>query len=145
MGLPDLTASGDLPPGLHRATLDEVIARFGGGTIERQEATDRLSELVRLVRTTGKLVRLLVFGTYVTSEPRPNDVDLFVIMAPDFDVDAYSGPTRSVFSHAQADREFGASVFWARYGMNTLLINDLIEGWQIKRDRTRRGIVEIVE
>jgi hypothetical protein len=36
--LPPFAASGDLPPGFHRATLSEVLERFGSGdadTIDR--------------------------------------------------------------------------------------------------------------
>jgi hypothetical protein len=36
MPLPDFNAAGDLPEGVHTATLDEVIARFNGQTSKRQ-------------------------------------------------------------------------------------------------------------
>ena len=32
MSVPPFTASGDLPPGIHRATLAEVLERFGSGS-----------------------------------------------------------------------------------------------------------------
>lgn len=32
MPLPDLNHEGELPEGIHEATIDEVIAQFGGGT-----------------------------------------------------------------------------------------------------------------
>lgn len=145
MALPDLTDEGDLPPGVYSATWKEVIARFGSGTIRRQKATEQLEYLLQLARATGKVTRALLFGSYVTEKLEPNDVDVFLVMAADFTIDDYSEPTRSIFSHSLAQRVFGASVFWARQGMNPQIMDDLIEGWQTRRDRSRRGIVEIVE
>ena len=37
MSLPKFNESGDLPEGIHSATLDETIARFGSGTAKREE------------------------------------------------------------------------------------------------------------
>jgi len=52
---------------------------------------------------------------------------------------------RWTFNHLAAQTHFGASVFWVRRlgcfgGEQTA-----IEHWQTKRDRGKRGIVEIVE
>jgi hypothetical protein len=66
-------------------------------------------------------------------------------MAVGFEVDDYAGETRKVFSHAQSEGEFGASVFWAHQEVGLVIIEDLVEGWQSKRDGTRHGIVEVVE
>jgi len=145
MFLPELTLDGELPTGVHPARMEEIVARFGGDTAERQAATANLLRLYSLVQATGKLERFLVFGSYVTDEPAPNDVDIFVVMSKHFDVEEYAGPVRAVFSHAQAERDFGASVFWACQSSQPAIIEQLIEGWQIKRDLTRRGIVEVIE
>jgi hypothetical protein len=32
MALPEFNESGDLPPGIYLASLDEIVARFGRGT-----------------------------------------------------------------------------------------------------------------
>lgn len=37
MALPEFNEFGDLPEGRHSATLDEVIARFGSGTAQRND------------------------------------------------------------------------------------------------------------
>jgi hypothetical protein len=130
MPLPDFDSSGDLPPGVHRATMAEIIARFGANTPKRQAVTARLLHIYDLVKETGKLDRFLIFGSYVTENPSPNDVDVFLVMARDFNVDDSSGATRGVFSHAQAETELGASVFWASRGVSQAALDDLIEGWQ---------------
>jgi len=42
MALPEFNEFGDLPVGVHRATLEEVLERFGTGTQQRQLVTTRL-------------------------------------------------------------------------------------------------------
>ena len=142
--LPDFNNAGDLPEGLHEATLDEVIARFGGGTPRRQGVTARLLRIRELGRATGKLERFIIFGSYVTAKPEPNDVDIVLVMRDDFDVTACAESSRKLFDHAQAGAEFGASVFWIRPSLLFLeTLDEFIAHWQIKRDGTRRGIVEV--
>ena len=61
MPLPQFNDLGDLPPGVHQATLDEVVGRFGGQTARRDVCTRRLVHLVELARRAGHLQRLIVF------------------------------------------------------------------------------------
>jgi hypothetical protein len=125
--------------------MEEVIARFGSCTPQRPAVTTRLLRVYDLVKATGLLERFILFGSYVTDKPTPNDVDIFIVMARSFGVEEHTGATRTVFSHAQAESDFGVSVFWAYHGVDQVLIDDLVEGWQMRRDRTPRGIVEVVE
>ena len=76
MPLPGLNEQGELPPGVHQATLDEVITRFGQGVGQRLKVTDRLKRIYQLARATGELERLIIFGSYITAKPEPNDVDV---------------------------------------------------------------------
>ena len=52
---------------------------------------------------------------------------------------------RLLFDHAAAQAHFGASVFWLRRLAALGGEDAAIDGWQTKRDGTRRGIVEIIE
>ena len=45
MPLPAFDNSGDLPEGVYRAALEEVVARFGHGTPQRQLVTARLKRI----------------------------------------------------------------------------------------------------
>jgi len=52
---------------------------------------------------------------------------------------------QGLFDHALAQARYGASIFWVRPGM--LIeedIEEFITYWQIKRDSSKRGIVEVV-
>jgi len=55
MPLPEFDEQGDLPIGVHQATLDEVLTRFGHGTPQRQLVTAQLVRIYELARATGKL------------------------------------------------------------------------------------------
>lgn len=85
MPLPPFTASGDLPAGIHRATLREMLDRFGTGSPKRKVRALWLERIYRLASKTGHLARLVVFGSFVTAKPEPNDVDVFMLMEDTFD------------------------------------------------------------
>ena len=60
-----------------------------------------------------------------------------------FDYGSVAGELRLLFDHASAQDHFGASVFWLRRLAAFGGENSAIEQWQIKRDGSKRGIVEI--
>jgi hypothetical protein len=129
---------------MHTASLAEVVARFGAGSAQRLAVTSRLERIFTLAIATGALDRLVVFGSYVSDVPEPNDVDVIVVLRDDFEVERCPPECAVLFDHARADTELGASVFWVRPGM--LLgepLEQFLAHWQRKRDGRRRGIVEI--
>ena len=144
MPLPEFNEFGDLPEGLHPASLVEVVARFGPGTAQRAAVTARLHRIVELATKTGRLDRLVIFGSYVSDVSEPNDVDVILVMRDDFRSEACPAESAVLFDHARANDELGASVFWVRPDM---LLGEPLERflafWQTKRDGRRRGIVEI--
>ncbi len=144
MPLPALSNTGDLPQGVHRATLAEVIARFGSGSAQRQAVTARLLRIHQLAVGTGALDRLVIFGSYVTDKEELNDVDVVLVMRDDFVMKACTQEARALFDHARAESELGASIFWVRPSMILLEpLDDFIAGWQMKREGGKRGIVEV--
>jgi hypothetical protein len=146
MPLPPFNSQGDLPEGVYQASLDEVIARFGYGAPQRQLVTARLKRIYALAQSTGKLERFVVFGSYVTAKSSPNDVDIILVMRDDFDPRDYDPQTAVVFDHMRTNRELGASIFWTlSSGMILETQDEFVAGWQVKRDQTLRGIVEVVE
>ena len=122
-----------------------MVERFGGGTVQRLAVANRLEHIYHTAHSTGFLARFVVYGSFVTQKRQPNDVDVFLIMEDSFDLAQVTGEARLLFDHLAAQTHFGASVFWVRrlgcFGGEQAAI----EHWQIKRDRGKRGIVEIVE
>ena len=146
MALQPFDTNGDLPQGVHWATLDEVLARFGHGTPQRQAVTAKFLRIYDLVLRTHKLERFIIYGSYVTAKPDPGDVDIILVMRDDFFLPDCDDEVGTVFDHLRAQAELGASIFWALHsGILLETLDEFIAGWQIKRDKSRRGIVELRE
>jgi hypothetical protein len=144
VALPPFNEQGDLPCGVHSATLPEVLDRFGRGSVQRRAVAYRLSRLYQLTSSTAQLARFVVFGSFVTAKVDPNDVDVILLMEDTFDLASVIGEAALVFRHLEADVRFGASVFWTRRSGAIGGEASMIEYWQIRRDGGQRGIVEIV-
>jgi len=141
--LPPIAQTGDLPQGVHRASLREVLNHFGEGTVQRKLVGMRLRRVYELAAGTDHLKRFIVFGSFVTAKAEPNDVDLFLVMDDTFDLSQVTGEARLVFDHPATQAHFGASVFWLRRLAALPNEEEAILSWQLKRDGTRRGIVDI--
>lgn len=144
MPIPEFESNGDLPVGLHQATLDEVLTRFGTGTFQREAVTQILTHIYSVALATGQLERFIIYGSYITAKSNPRDVDVFLVMKEDFEPDMVHDEARLIFRHAQAEEKLGASIFWVTQGRSFATIDFLIEGWQTTRDETFRGIVEVI-
>jgi len=66
-------------------------------------------------------------------------------MQDSFDLAQVTGEARLVFDHSVAQAHFGASVFWLRRLAALPNEDQACLDWQLKRDGTRRGIVEVTE
>lgn len=144
MPLPNFNEAGDLPTGVHQTSLAEVLARFGAGSDRRSLIARRLVRIHQIALETGHLARIVVFGSFVTDKLEPNDVDVFMIMDDNFDMGSLVGEARLLFvDHGTAQDHFGASVFWMRRMAVIGGEQSAIEDWQIKRDGSERGVVEI--
>jgi hypothetical protein len=72
-------AQGDCPPGVHRASLDEIAARFGQESEVRRAEMESLRWLVDLASRAG-IERVVINGSYVTDIFEPNDVDCVLLI-----------------------------------------------------------------
>ena len=134
MPWPAFNEFGDLPVGVYRTTLADVIAHFGHGTAQRIVITTRLEHIYELARRTGFLQRLIIFGSYVTAEPNPRDVDIFLVMRGGFQPRDALSEAQRLFRHDTAQSELGASIFWVNAETSFADTEDLIIGWQTRRD-----------
>jgi len=145
MSLPEFNEHGDLPPGIHKTNLNELLNRFSTGSPKRMVLALRAERIYRIALDTGCLARFIIFGSFITEKANPNDVDVFMLMDDDFDFSKVTGETRLLFDHNLAQSHFGCSVFWIRRLAALGGEDEAIGYWQIKRDGTFRGIVEITE
>ena len=105
----------------------------------------RLARIYALAAATGQMKRFILFGSFVSAKSEPNDIDVFLIMHDTFDLSQVVGEARLVFDHAAAQSHFGASIFWLRHLAAFPDEEQAIMNWQLKRDGSRRGIVEVKE
>ena len=73
------------------------------------------------------------------------NLDILIVVGDDFRDQDYDREVFPMFDHQRAQQELGASIFVVRPAF--LLgetVDDFIAHWQIKRDRSRRGIVEVL-
>jgi hypothetical protein len=86
--LPAFNSDGNLPEGIHHAAEEAVFARFATASARRQWLGEQLRSLLALAKATGQLSRVFLWGSFVTSKEVPNDVDVLLVMAADFAVEA---------------------------------------------------------
>ncbi|MEK6212327.1 MAG: hypothetical protein AABM64_18545 [Pseudomonadota bacterium] len=119
--------------------------QFGQATRQRKLVGMRLERVYELAAAMGHMKRFIVFGSFVTAKPEPNDVNVFLVMHDTFDLNEVTGEARLVFDHPAAQAHFGASIFWLRQLAALPNEQEAVLGWQLKRDGARRGIVEVTE
>lgn len=141
--LPEFNSEGDLPSGVHSADWREFQSRFGMATPRRIWLLGRLQALLKLSSETGKLRRVFIWGSFVTTKPAPKDLDILLIMDEDFEVEGTALPAREVFDSIRAKLRFESDVFWARASIGEEVLRIWLETYQTSRSFRKRGIVEL--
>jgi hypothetical protein len=132
--LPAFDEFGNLPPGFHPCTVEELTARYGHGSPEREVETAELARFITWARQAG-IARVLVDGSYITSKVAPNDIDLVILPGPGYpDLAGALGNVAGQwpFLHVQVAVDVADLDQWAsvEFGKD--------------RERHPKGIVEIV-
>jgi len=116
MPIPPLEADGLLPEGIHDCSLEEVHESFGRfrGSDRRPRLYKNLERLVRELRRFRIRIALVIDGSFVTSEPRPNDIDLLLVLPAEWDFEAELPPdTYSLLSKRHVKKRFGFDILIA--------------------------------
>jgi hypothetical protein len=87
---------------------------------------------------------VFIWGSFVTAKSAPKDLDLLLILSPDFDVDRMPAPAQAVFDSTRAKLLFEADVFWARASIGQEMLDLWLDTYQTSRSFRKRGIVELV-
>ncbi len=141
MPIPAFRPDGYLPEGLHLATLEEIVRRFGTSTSRRRYLLSRLQRWVELARTVGAL-RLFVDGSFVTQKSAPGDIDTVVWLPIDFGDQVEAGRPGAVelaqmIETRQPEEIFAAANDWEWQGWGEFF------GQTREQDGRRKGIVEV--
>jgi hypothetical protein len=105
---------------------------------------EQLRSLLALATSTGQLARVFLWGSFVTSKEVPNDLDVLLVMTVEFAVEAIPAQAQVVFDHVQARLRFQADVFWTKASLDPQVLDLWLDTYQMGKDFTRRGIVEVV-
>ena len=137
--LPAFDETGNLPPGVYRTSLEEIVMRFCQGEV-REHWGHVLRDVLTLARSTGHIAAAYIFGSFVTAKATPADLDVFLVMSGDFSSNAAEGRARLLFDRSRAAMVWGICLYWitARTDRAPFLAT-----WQLRRDGGPRGIVEV--
>ena len=72
-GLPSFDVNGNLPPGIHKATLSEIRAKLAWNT-KRQELVEGLAHAIRNLAEAG-VKQVWIGGSFASEKEEPNDID----------------------------------------------------------------------
>jgi Family of unknown function (DUF6932) len=107
MPLPDFEPGGHLPPGIHTASLTEVVLRFGAGAPSRQQQSELVERIVEAARGYATIKRVLLWGSFVTDKLEPADLDYSLVVAADHHRTPIAHTHRRFFVPIDARRYYG--------------------------------------
>jgi hypothetical protein len=128
--LPEFDQYGNLPVGIHRCSIEELVERFGHGSAEREVEAKELMRFIEWAKLAG-VRRLLVNGSYITSKLRPNDVDVVILSDSDEALPS-DEEIHWPFLHVLIAADEADFQRWAN------------EDFASDRDDRRKGIVEVL-
>lgn len=82
---------------MYKASLKEAKNVFGSSSARRKWLTKNLQNIIKLAESTGKLERVIIWGSFVSSKESPNP-DLLLIMNESL-VQIFSGIVEVVIDH----------------------------------------------
>jgi len=110
MPIPPLNQQGLLPVGVYDCTVEEIKARFGSfqASDRRPQLFEKLQTLISEAQSAGFARSLLIDGSFVTSKPDPNDVDLVLVLSPSHNVFTDLPPTQyNLVSKRRVRKRYG--------------------------------------
>jgi hypothetical protein len=139
--IPDFRSDGYLPDGLHVATEQEVVSRFGTSTRQRRRLAMRLNRWLMLARIVNAK-RFFVDGSFVTSKDEPNDVDAVIWLPDDFSDRLRNSDSEALELESMLVTRRPEELFAAEDGLDW---DEWVEffGRTRESDGRRKGIVEI--
>jgi hypothetical protein len=72
--LPEFDASGNLPPGIHQSTWEEITERYGK-TERRRDLLKGLGNAISMLRDMG-CKRIFLDGSFISNKVNPGDYDV---------------------------------------------------------------------
>jgi Family of unknown function (DUF6932) len=85
--IPSFDQNGNLAEGIYDCTMEEVAVRFGlfQTSDRRPQLWARFAEFMRELTICDFVEAVFVDGSFVTAAPEPNDIDLVLVVASNYD------------------------------------------------------------
>lgn len=142
--IPDFEENGNLPKGIYKAAFYEVKDAFGTASARRKWLIGILQKIIELAKSTGRLERVIIWGSFVSNKEFPNDIDLLFIMKENFIVEDVAPEVKSVFDYVKGRLVFNADIFWTKSSIGEETINLWLETYQMTLNFEPRGIIEVI-
>ena len=146
MPIPEFNEHGLLPEGIHDCTVEELENRFGNfqGSDRRPQLWAKFRDFIREAKASGVVETILVNGSFVTTKPDPNDIDLVLLVPASHDFSADLGPAQyNVLSRRHVRQRYGFDIVLALPG--TEEVSEAAEFFQQVRGQSlrRKGILRL--
>ena len=141
--VPEFNVDGNLPEGVHSVGEEEFLEYFATFSARRKWLGERVKEILALAKSTGKVERFFVWGSFITAKESPNDVDILLVMSEDFQIENEREEIRHLFDYIRARVRYNADVFWTKSSIGEETLSLWLETYQLGKDFKRRGIVEV--
>ena len=142
--IPEFDGQGNLPPGIHVASIREIEDRFAifNRSDRRLQLFQRLLELLAEIHSVAMVKRVLLAGSFITATPEPNDFDCLLILDRQIIHQELRPFEYRVLSRKAARKAFGGDVVAVTEGSE--LEQSYLEFFQTDRHGRRKGIVEVL-
>lgn len=138
--LPEFDKNGNLPPGIHVATIDEIIERFCRPRYtKRGPLSDQLRTFFEFVSDFA--VGIYIDGSYITTKLVPSDVDIAVILTDDFDYQSNFG--WRLLAYKRNKHKHHLDIFPFKLEEQRDFLAKWLDDWCIDGDGNRRGIIYV--
>ncbi|MBW4505523.1 MAG: hypothetical protein KME64_03280 [Scytonematopsis contorta HA4267-MV1] len=139
--IPEFDAIGNLPPGIHFCDWEEFQERFGYNLI-RSNLIKGIEKVLRLLKN-AKCRTVYLNGSFVTSEPKPNDFDM-CYDPDDTDIDYLRKNARIVLNFYDSTAQkakYGGEIYPSDQPVDESTMS--IEFFQRDRQQNKKGIIGI--
>jgi len=144
--LPVHAEQGSLPPGIHRASPEDIAARYGRfqHTTRRPQLVTLLREFIAEVRQCRWVRRLFLSGSFVTAKDEPNDIDVLVVFERNVNLTTLLPHEYNVLYPRGALRRFGPAIDLHVVEAESEAMERLLRFFQRDRRGNTVGIVEVI-
>lgn len=124
-------------------SLDEFDKQYGASSPRRQFLFTQARSVISLLRATGQVKQVFVFGSFVSEKTNPNDIDFFVVMMANFTTSHLKGKIAEIFQNEVCRIRYGVDLFWVTEVIGENHIQDMLDVFSRNRQQQDNPIVEI--